>query len=76
MISPSNVMRLVVGSWIAIGMVLYMIASFIAADFNMMSWDWFARFLLALIWFIGCVLTTVLGGAYIIDYIDEKNSNK
>lgn len=70
--SPSNVIKLVVSSWVASGLLLYVIASFVAADFNMMDWFWIPRLIIAFIWIVVCALTTIGGGCYIFDYIDQK----
>ena len=72
MMSPSNVIKIVVSSWVASGLLLYVIAAFIAADFNMVDWFWIPRLIIAFIWIIVCALTTIVGGCYIADYIDKK----
>ena len=68
----SKIAQLVMISWVLIAALLYLMASFIGANFNAMEWDGFGRFLLVLLWFCGSCITTIAGIAHFIDEQEKQ----
>lgn len=69
----SKVAQLVMISWVLAGVILYLMGSFVAANLNVMEWDGFGRFIVVLVWFLGSMLSTVAGVAYVLDEKEKKD---
>lgn len=69
----SKVAQLVMISWVLAGVILYLMGSFVAANLNVMEWDGFGRFIVVLVWFLGSILSTVAGVAYVLDEQEKKD---
>lgn len=70
----SKVAQLVMLSWVLVGVILYLMGSFVAANLNVMEWDGFGRFIVVLVWFLGSMMTTIFGVAYLLDEQEKKGS--
>ena len=64
-----TVLKFVIFSQVVLGGILYLLASFIAADFDVTHWSWAGRFALCLFWGICCVITIIIGICF---YDDEQ----
>lgn len=69
----SKVAQLVMISWVLAGVILYLMGAFVAANLNVMEWDGFGRFIVVLVWFLGSMLSTVAGVAYVLDEQEKKD---
>lgn len=69
----SKVAQLVMISWVLAGVILYLMGAFVAANLNVMEWDGFGRFVVVLVWFLGSMLSTVAGVAYVLDEQEKKD---
>lgn len=64
-----TVVKFVILSQVVLAGILYLLASFVAADFDVTQWNGMGRFVLCLFWGMGCAITIIIGICF---YDDEQ----